>query len=76
MSDKTNDKRIVVDGDEMYMQGKGKAIYARLGTTSKGTPHIKISTDLFATDIDDMIALLTEAKRELARRERVKGGTT
>ena len=64
-------KRIVVEnaayGHLMYMAGKPNNVAFRVIYNSDSTTTIKMAS-INATDIDDMIALLTAAKTELARR--------
>lgn len=60
-------KRIVVEGDYMFQKGKASDVTLRI--TSNG---VLIGTHLEVNHIDDMIALLTEAKHEIARRAAAK----
>ena len=64
MSDTTNDKRIVVENNAIYQAGKPSRVLAEIFPKS-----LVINTAIQHEDIDDMIALLTAAKAEMARRE-------
>ena len=63
-------KRIEITEENISMAGSASIITARFSRVQfHREEHIKISTDLYANEIDDMIALLTAAKAEMARRE-------
>lgn len=64
----TNDKRIVVHGNRIYMDSVSKGV--SFVPTNNGGTALDVHRLLTTTeDIDDTIALLTAAKAEMARRE-------